>query len=106
MIFFFFLTQRFQFDRVLKVLDNLIEIRKIIPDVVMVDPPRKGLDKTTIQNILNIKPRKLVYISCNPATLVRDLKELEQFYDIKTIKPIDMFPYTSHVECCVILSLK
>ena len=89
-----------------KVLDNLIETRKIIPDVVMVDPPRKGLDKTTIQNILNIKPRKLIYISCNPATLVRDLKELEQFYDIKTIKPIDMFPYTSHVECCVILSLK
>ena len=89
-----------------KVLDNLIKTRKIIPDVVMVDPPRKGLDKTTIQNILNIKPRKLIYISCNPATLVRDLKELEQFYDIKTIKPIDMFPYTSHVECCVILSLK
>ena len=89
-----------------KVLDNLIEIRKIIPDVVMVDPPRKGLDKTTIQNILNIKPRKLVYISCNPATLVRDLKELEQFYDIKTIKPIDMFPYTSHVEVCALLELK
>ncbi len=89
-----------------KVLDNLIETRKIIPDVVMVDPPRKGLDKTTIQNILNIKPRKLIYISCNPATLVRDLKELEQFYDIKTIKPIDMFPYTSHVECVSLLCLK
>ena len=89
-----------------KVLDNLIKTRKIIPDVVMVDPPRKGLDKTTIQNILNIKPRKLIYISCNPATLVRDLKELEQFYDIKTIKPIDMFPYTSHVECVVAMILK
>ena len=72
----------------------------------MVDPPRRGLDKTSVQNILKIKPKKLVYISCNPATLVRVLKELEESYEINSIKPVDMFPFTSHVECCSVLSLK
>ena len=89
-----------------KILDNLINVKKIIPDIIMVDPPRKGLDNVSIQNILGIKPRKLIYISCNPATLVRDLKELEQFYDITTIKPVDMFPFTNHVEVCALLELK
>ena len=89
-----------------KILDNLINVKKIIPDIIMVDPPRKGLDNVSIQNILGIKPRKLIYISCNPATLVRDLKELEQFYDITTIKPVDMFPFTNHVEVCALLEIK
>ena len=89
-----------------KVLDDLINNKKIIPDIIMVDPPRRGLDKTSIQNILKIKPKKLVYISCNPATLVRDLKELEESYDIKSIRPVDMFPFTSHVECVAVLCLK
>ena len=89
-----------------EVLDDLINNKKIIPDIVMVDPPRRGLDKTSIQNILKIKPKKLVYISCNPATLVRDLKELEESYEINSIKPVDMFPFTSSVECCSVLSLK
>lgn len=89
-----------------KILDELINYKKIIPDIVMVDPPRKGLDKTSIKNILKIKPKKLVYISCNPATLVRDLKELEQVYEVNSIKPVDMFPFTSHVEVCALLELK
>ena len=89
-----------------EVLDDLINNKKIIPDIVMVDPPRRGLDKTSIQNILKIKPKKLVYISCNPATLVRDLKELEESYEINNIKPVDMFPFTSSVECCALLELK
>ena len=89
-----------------EVLDDLINNKKIIPDIVMVDPPRRGLDKTSIQNILKIKPKKLVYISCNPATLVRDLKELEESYDINSIKPVDMFPFTSSVECVAVLELK
>ena len=88
------------------VLDDLINNKKVIPDIIMVDPPRRGLDKTSIQNILAIKPKKLVYISCNPATLVRDLKELEECYEIKSIKPVEMFPFTSHVECCSVLCLK
>ena len=89
-----------------EVLDDLINNKKIIPDIVMVDPPRRGLDKISIQNILKIKPKKLVYISCNPATLVRDLKELEESYEINSIKPVDMFPFTSSVECVAVLQLK
>ena len=88
------------------ILTDLIQNKKIIPDVIMVDPPRKGLDNTTINNILEIKPRKVVYISCNPASLVRDLAKMERVYEIKSIQPFDMFPLTHHVECCAVLNLK
>ena len=88
------------------VLDDLIKIKKVIPDVIMIDPPRKGMDNKSVENILNIKPKKLVYISCNPATLVRDLAKFEEEYEVKTIKPVDMFPFTSHVECVSVLYLK
>ncbi len=88
------------------VLDDLIYNKNIIPDIVMVDPPRKGLDSKSIDNILNIKPEKFVYISCNPATLVRDLAKFEDEYDIKGILPVDMFPFTSNVECVAVLQLK
>lgn len=88
------------------VLDDLMNKKKIIPDIVMVDPPRKGLDNKSLENILKIRPLKLVYISCNPATLVRDLAKLEDLYDVNSIKPVDMFPFTSHVECCSVLYLK
>ena len=88
------------------VLDDLINNKNIFPDVVMVDPPRRGLDNKTIDNILKIKPDRVVYISCNPATLVRDLAKLEECYTIKKIQPVDMFPFTSHVECVVAMILK
>ena len=78
----------------------------IIPDIIIVDPPRKGLDKNSIENILNIKPKKVIYISCNPATLVRDLHKLEEKYEITKIKPVDMFPFTSHVECVAVICRK
>lgn len=77
-----------------EILDDLINKNNIIPDIIMVDPPRKGLDNKSMGNILKIKPKKLVYISCNPATLVRDLSKLEEVYDIDKIKPVDMFPFT------------
>ena len=89
-----------------KILDDLINNKKIIPDIIMVDPPRRGLDSKSIGNILKIKPKKLVYISCNPATLVRDLEKLEELYQIEFIQPVDMFPFTSSVECCSVLQLK
>ena len=89
-----------------KVLSNIIYDRKIILDIVMVDPPRRGLDNTSINNILSIKSKRLVYISCNPATLVRDLAKLEEMYEVEEIVPVDMFPFTSHVECCSVLYLK
>ena len=88
------------------VLDDLINNKGLKADVVMFDPPRKGLDKKSIDNILNIRPKKIVYISCNPATLIRDLADFDNEYDIKTIIPVDMFPFTSHVECCSVLQLK
>lgn len=88
------------------VLDDLINNKGISADIVMFDPPRKGLDKNSINNILKIKPKKIVYISCNPATLIRDLTFFEDQYDIKTIVPVDMFPFSSHVECVCVLNLK
>ena len=88
------------------VLDELVNNKGVKADIVMFDPPRKGLDKNSINNILKIKPKKIVYISCNPATLIRDLTDFEDTYEVKTIIPVDMFPFTSHVECVAVLQLK
>ena len=87
-------------------LKDLIENKKVYPDVIVVDPPRKGLDNTTIENIIKIKSKKIIYVSCNPATLIRDLKKLEDEYNIEKIQPVDMFPFTSHVECISVLKLR
>ena len=89
-----------------KIFANLIEKKQVYPDVIIVDPPRKGLDENTINNILAVKPRKVVYISCNPATMVRDMKLLEEKYETSEIQPVDMFPFTSHVECVSVLNLR
>lgn len=86
--------------------DELINKEKIVPSAIIVDPPRKGLDNKTVENIAKIKPAKLVYISCNPATMVRDLTKLENIYNIKAIQPVDMFPWTSSVETVTMLTLK
>ena len=88
------------------VLEDLIYNKGIIADIVIFDPPRKGLDNNSINNILKIKPKKIVYISCNPATLVRDLALFEELYEVKTIIPVDMFPFTKHVETVTVLTLK
>ncbi|MCI8999627.1 MAG: 23S rRNA (uracil(1939)-C(5))-methyltransferase RlmD [Clostridia bacterium] len=89
-----------------KMLEKVIQKEKMAPNVVFVDPPRKGLDEVTIRNIRKRKPERLIYISCNPATLMRDLKQLEEEYDIRELQPVDMFPFTSHVECVSVLNLK
>lgn len=86
-----------------KIFENLMKNKQIYPDAIVVDPPRKGLDNNTINNILAVEPKKIIYISCNPATLVRDLKLLKEKYEFDEIKPIDLFPFTSHVESLVIL---
>lgn len=88
------------------ILDKVIYDKKITPTVIFVDPPRKGLDNKTIENIMGIKPERVVYISCNPATLVRDLKKFEEKYEINQVQPVDMFPYTSHVECVALMGIK
>lgn len=89
-----------------KTLPEFIKQRKIKPDVVFLDPPRKGCDKTALETILQIKPEKIVYVSCNPATLARDLKILEEKYELKDISICDMFPYTYHVESVAVMCLK
>ena len=89
-----------------KVFEKLIKEKKALPDVVIVDPPRRGLDNNTIQTLLALEPKKVVYISCNPATMVRDIKLLDEKYDIDEIQPVDMFPFTSHCEVVSVLKLK
>lgn len=89
-----------------EVLPEILKDIENKPETVFVDPPRKGLDNKTIDVLKNLRPKTIVYVSCNPATLARDLKLLEEKYEIKEIQPVDMFPYTSHVECCALLYLK
>ena len=69
------------------------------PDVVITDPPRAGLHPQVVQALREIAPRRIIYVSCNPATLARDLALLQDRYAILTIQPFDLFPHTSHIEC-------
>lgn len=76
-------------------------------DVIVVDPPRKGCDPRLLETILQMKPERVVYVSCNPSTLARDLRVLEDGgYRTVEVTPVDMFPHTVHVECCVSLVRK
>ena len=86
--------------------DKLINKKGIKPTAIIVDPPRKGLDEKTIQNILKLQTKKVVYVSCNPATMVRDIAKMEEKYRIEKIQPVDMFPFSKHVECVVAMFLK
>lgn len=72
-------------------------------DCIIVDPPRKGCDQVTLDAIRKMAPEKLIYVSCNSATLARDLKTLTEDFEIKNVTPVDLFPRTHHVECCVLL---
>ena len=68
------------------------------PDVVITDPPRAGMHEKVVKQLLAVAPRKIVYVSCNPATQARDLKLLSDKYRVARIQPVDMFPHTQHVE--------
>ncbi len=85
--------------------DLLLEIsQQRSVDVVVLDPPRKGCDRTVLDALLEIGPGRIVYMSCNPATLARDLKVLcDQAYGLKRVQPADFFPQTAHVECVAFL---
>ena len=89
-----------------KVLPEFIKETNAEPDVIFIDPPRKGCDEVAIETLLKIKSKKLVYISCNPATLARDAKLLEEKYELEKISLVDMFPFTSHVEAVASFKLK
>ena len=88
--------------------DATKEISKIKEniDTIFVDPPRKGVDRKAIAVMKKMLPKKIVYISCNPVTLARDLSYLTDLYNVKKVVPVDMFPNTSHVECVTLLQRK
>ncbi len=77
-----------------------------MPDVLITDPPRAGMHKDVIEKILEIKPKCIVYVSCNPATQARDLQLLDEQYEVTKVQPVDMFPHTQHVENVVQLKLR
>ena len=86
--------------------ETLLPQLGITPDIVLLDPPRKGCDRQVIETLLQILPRRIVYISCKPATLARDLKLMSQTgsYQLDYIQPADFFPQTPHVECAAFLT--
>ena len=73
------------------------------PDVIITDPPRAGMHPDVVQTIIRTAPRRIVYVSCNPATQARDLALLDQYYKVEAVQPVDMFPHTPHVENVVLL---
>lgn len=76
------------------------------PDVMIVDPPRAGMDKEVVDTILEAAPKRVVYVSCNPATQARDIALMDQQYKVTFIQPVDMFPQTHHVENVITLELR
>jgi len=79
----------------------------IVPDVMVVDPPRKGCDAALLETMIQAEPRKIVYVSCDSATLARDIKILsEGGYELEVVQPVDLFPMTSHIENIALLKLK
>lgn len=90
------------------------EAEKVIPelygqgvkaDVVVVDPPRKGCDEVLLNTLVEMQPQRIVYVSCNPSTLARDLKYLtEHGFEAKEVQPVDMFPWTGHVEATILMT--
>lgn len=75
------------------------------PDVLVVDPPRTGCDDKLLETILKVKPKKVVYVSCNPSTLAKDLNRLAKSYKVEYIQPVDMFPHTAHCEAVAKIEL-
>lgn len=85
------------------VCEKASDINEIVEDVVVVDPPRSGLDSTTIKRILDSRIERLIYVSCNPITLARDINILKDKYNLVSMSLFDMFPNTSHAECVCLL---
>jgi 23S rRNA (uracil1939-C5)-methyltransferase len=96
---------QFAVGKVEEVLPAYVEKTGDRPDAVIVDPPRKGCDPLCLQTILSVRPERMVYVSCDPATLARDLKILlEGGYDLQAVQPLDQFAHSIHVETVVLMS--
>ncbi len=98
-------TDYFAGDMV-KVLDDLFIDTHGKPDVIITDPPRAGMHPKVVELLNRIEAKRIVYVSCNPATQARDVEILMQKYDVKKIQPVDMFPQTHHVENVILLEIK
>ncbi|TMP93658.1 MAG: hypothetical protein E6L07_10145 [Verrucomicrobia bacterium] len=86
-------------------LDRALQKRELAKTVVIVDPPATGLSANIRKLIIDLAPATLIYVSCNPATLARDLNELQQKFRIDSVTPLDMFPQTAEIEVAVHLRL-
>ncbi len=76
------------------------------PDVIVCDPPRSGMHMDIVKTILEVRPRRVIYVSCNPTTMARDIKPLSEYYQVLEVQPVDMFPHTYHIESVATLELK
>ncbi len=76
------------------------------PDVIITDPPRAGMHEDVVNTILQARPKRIVYVSCNPATQARDLALMDAQYKVAAVRPVDMFPHTPHVENVVLLEVR
>jgi 23S rRNA (uracil1939-C5)-methyltransferase len=84
---------------------KIIKEESIKPDLIILDPPRKGCEETLLATIIELGTPRVIYVSCNPSTLARDLKYMtEAGYAIKAVQPVDLFPGTGHVETVVLMS--
>ena len=89
-----------------KVLDDAFIVENGTPDIIVTDPPRAGMADKVIEQLKKIKAKKIIYISCNPATHARDLQLLNDLYEVVAVQPVDMFPHTQHVENIASLKLR
>ena len=89
-----------------KVLDDAFIVENGTPDIIVTDPPRAGMADKVIEQLKKIKAKKIIYISCNPATQARDLQLLNDLYEVVAVQPVDMFPHTQHVENIASLKLR
>lgn len=98
---------RFYVGKAEEVLPGMYEKEGVQADVIVVDPPRKGCEQVVLETMVKMQPERIVYVSCDPATLARDVKYLrENGYELDRVKAVDMFPHTVHVETVVLLSHK
>ena len=98
---------RFYVGKAEEVLPGMYEKEGVQADVIVVDPPRKGCEQVVLETMVKMQPERIVYVSCDPATLARDVKYLrENGYELDRVKAVDMFPHTVHVETVVLLGRK
>ena len=100
--------KRFSFyagDMKLILTDELVQ-KEGAPDVIIADPPRQGMDRKVVEQILKVRPQHVIYVSCKPSTQARDMAMMQEWYDLISIQPVDMFPQTAHVENVALLRLR